>query len=85
MGTWAGSNGVTRIDATNGFIQEDGFLDPSRAVDGIHFTTDGYKAVLSNIETAINSYNSNNSSSTAAFFNSSCVDTDFVSRSSSSI
>jgi len=65
MGTWAGSNGVTQIDATNGFIQEDGFLDPSKAVDGIHFTTDGYKAVLSNIETAINSYNSNNSGSTA--------------------
>ena len=65
MNTWAGSNGVTQIDATNGFIQDDGFLDPSKAVDGIHFTTDGYKSVLSNIETAINNYNTNNSSSTA--------------------
>ena len=26
MGTWAGANGITQINATNGFIQEDGFL-----------------------------------------------------------
>ena len=60
MSSWAGSNGVTQIDATNGFIQEDGFLDPSKAVDGIHFTTDGYKGVLANIESQLSSYNSSN-------------------------
>ena len=60
MSSWAGSNGVTQIDATNGFILSDGFLDPSKAVDGIHFTSQGYKDVLANMETAINSYNSSN-------------------------
>ena len=62
MTTWSGSNGVNQINATNGFIQSDGYLDPSKAVDGIHFNTEGYKGVLSNIETAIGSYNSSNQS-----------------------
>ena len=64
MASWAGSNGVTQIDATNGFIQQDGYLDPSKAVDGIHFTTDGYKGVLANIESQLSSYNSSNAGAT---------------------
>ena len=65
MSSWAGSNGVTQLDATSGFIQEDGYLDPSKAVDGIHFTTDGYKGVLANIESQINNYNSSNTGAVA--------------------
>ena len=67
MGTWTSANGVNQLNATNGFVQEDGYLDPSKAVDGIHLTTDGYKGILSNIESNLNTYNSNrnqNSSST---------------------
>ena len=59
MSTWSSSNGVNQINATNGFIQSDGFLDPSKAVDGIHFNTEGYKGVLSNIESNLNTYNAN--------------------------
>ncbi len=64
MGTWAASNGVTQLNATNGFIKEDGFLDPSKSVDGIHFNTDGYKGILSNIESGISSYNASHSGAT---------------------
>ena len=64
MASWAGSNGVTQLDATNGFIQQDGYLDPSKSVDGIHFTTDGYKGVLANIESQLSSYNSSNGGAT---------------------
>ena len=63
MTSWSSSNGVNQINATNGFIQSDGFLDPSKAVDGIHFNTEGYKGVLSNIESNLNTYNSNNQGS----------------------
>ena len=57
MSSWASSNGVTQIDATNGLIKSDGYLDDSKTVDGIHFNSEGYKQVLSNIEQAIGSYN----------------------------
>ena len=61
MATWCSSNGVTHIDATQGFIQDDGYLVPSKSVDGIHFTSEGYKEVLANIETAIGSGTSSGS------------------------
>ena len=59
MSTWASSNGVQTMDATSGMIQSDGYLDPSKAVDGIHFTTEGYNQVLANMEGGVTSYNNN--------------------------
>ena len=58
MSTWTSANGVHQLNATSGMILEDGFLDPTKAVDGIHFTNEGYQQVLSNIEGGFSSYNS---------------------------
>ena len=58
MNTWTSANGVHQLNATSGLILEDGFLDPTKAVDGIHFTNEGYQQVLSNIEGGFSSYNS---------------------------
>ena len=37
MSSWCGSNGVTQIDATQGFILDNGYLDESKTVDKLHF------------------------------------------------
>lgn len=55
MSSWCASNGVTQIDATEGFITSDGYLDESKTVDKLHFNTAGYEQILSNMARAISS------------------------------